>query len=186
MNHHIVSRKDSLLVALILVAALMIAPIEAKAYQISPNPNPIGGFIIVGYSGPADNGENFSNYGVLGINGSTLTNDFFATLTNCQGGILNNARPFINDSGATLTNNGSLENSGTLTDWDTLYNASNLTNYGSGTLNNYGYLYNLVTGWILNNSTPNGYYSRTNNGTVTNNGTLNIVSGTLHSTRPSL
>ena len=156
--------------------ALASTPLFAQAYQIAPNPNPVGNTIDV-LSSDAET-YNFTNFGTLhiGKNGTllinppqpedtTLRNESSGNLIIDSGGFLNNGiNPY--DWVSAIDNSGTLNNSGTIENFRHISN--------SGLLDNHGTLKNIIqignTG-IINNGVD-GNMGTTSNGTI-NSGMLN-------------
>jgi PEP-CTERM motif len=176
---------------------LTATPVIVQATQITPNPNPEGSTIdIINDLAAFNNEDPFSNGGIINIDsGSTLTNEFGATLnnyendsSNCCGGTLNNAGTLINYGvlasdydGATLTNDGTLINYGGLSN----ISGAALINAIGATVNNYGDIsnaFNVAT--LTNNGTFNNFSGATLSNSsflggafLTNSGTLNNFAG---------
>ncbi len=203
--------------------ALASTPIFAQAYQIGPNPNPVGNTIDV-LSSDAE-ASNFTNLGVLHIGnrgileiarpddgigldnqlGGTLNVDIGGTLAGDNMALYNNGT--LNNSGALTLSGGELRNksegiinnSGTMDIFSSInygtlsnnlggtinvYGFPGLINYG--TINNYdklsvsGDLYNtagatFVNHGIMNNTDNVGNIINELDGTVTNNGTIDLL-----------
>jgi len=137
---------------LLLGLFLGISPL-ANAYQILPNPNPVGSTIYIDAS---DIAENFINF----VNEGTVVMYPFSTF--------NNFANFYN-SGIFDGYYSQLNNTGTLT-------TAASGNLGMGVIANQG------TGVINNNGETWIYSSLNNAGTVNNNGFFIIFEGTLHNT----
>jgi|CXWL01.1.fsa_nt_gi hypothetical protein len=202
--------------------ALASTPIFAQAYQIGPNPNPVGNTIDV--LGSDAEASNFTNFGVLHIGnrgileidrpddgigldnqlGGTLNVDIGGTLAGDNMALYNNGT--LNNSGALTLSGGELRNksdgiinnSGTMDIFSSInygtlsnnlggtinvYGFPGLINYG--TINNYdklsvsGDLYNtagatFVNHGIMNNTDNVGNIINELDGTVTNNGTIDL------------
>lgn len=159
--------------------ALISTSTFVQAYQIAPNPNPVGNTIVIS-DADAENFTIFDSNGDIVIDG-TLTNvgtlnsngllDFNGTLIN--NGILNSNGP-MNSNGSLINNvEGTLNNSGwmiyyTISDnYGTLNNSGSLFTYEGVRLTNYGVLTNNIDGRLINGQ------SLHNNGILNNYGILN-------------
>jgi M6 family metalloprotease-like protein len=138
------------------------------------------------------------NPGITLINSGTLTN--FGTITN-NGSITTNGN-ITNNSGGAITNNGTITNNSgrTITNLGIITNNGTITNNSSGTIDNFNSLDNNSDGIINNSGTINNFYIVdnsggtitntafgsiinhdiiTNNGSITNIGTINNSDGTI-------
>jgi len=128
---------------------------------------------------------NEKNAGMVNQAGAILTNNWVLTnysssLSNA-GGLTNQAGGYLtNDGGSSLTNTGSLENSGTLNNAGYVDNVGTVTNQAGGTLTNTGAFFNESGGTLANKAgaTVNNHYGIYNysGATFTNAGTINNVS----------
>lgn len=156
--------------------ALASSPILAEAYQIAPNPNPVGNTINV-LDSDAE-ASNFTNFGILHIGSSGTLKS--GQLVNALGGNLNidAGGTFNLFGGAAIFNSGTINNNGALHDnFDQA-----LINESDGIINNSGFFefYSFANFGTVNNN-PGGIinagYGITNFGTLINNGTLSISFG---------
>lgn len=171
--------------------ALASSPIFAQAYQIVPNPNPVGNTINV-LDSDAE-ASNFTNFGVLHIGNRGLldmdrSDDSFPWigLDNQLGGTLNvDIGGTLAGNNIALYNNGTLNNSGALT----FRGQSELRNRSDGILNNSGTIdiaVSLINYGTLSNNLGgtinfNGYGGISNYGTLNNYDILS-VNGDLYNT----
>jgi PEP-CTERM motif len=152
---------------------LACAPLFAQAYQIAPNPNPLGSTITV-YTSDAENLSSFENNGslIIGMYDSVGTLNNSGTLNNnadllIQGTLNNNFGGTINNSGSILSPGG---------------HSSINNNFGGTINNNFGgtldvYVTNLYnnTGATLNNNFGSILKSDavlSNSGTLNNSGAI--------------
>lgn len=155
--------------------ALASTPIFAQAYQIGPNPNPVGNTIEI-IDEDAENLIHFTSYGSIFIDGSGNANGIlnnYGILTNngpldIYEGSLNNYGTLEGNSGVSILFGG-LNNYGTMNSGATI-DASGLSNFGI--LNSYGLSAN--EGGLNNANILNSFGGINFSGSgINNTGTLN-------------